>query len=71
MIGMPRSRPMPSIGPGVHELRVRDAAASWRIFYRTDETLILVIQIVAKTIPKTPKEVIRLCQKRLKEYDAR
>lgn len=31
LIGMPHSRPMPSIGPRCHELRVRDAGHLWRI----------------------------------------
>lgn len=40
-IGMPHSRPMPSIGPRCHELRVRDEGANWRIVYRLDPTVIL------------------------------
>jgi hypothetical protein len=30
-LGMPHSRPMPSIGPRCHELRVRDGHHNWRI----------------------------------------
>jgi phage-related protein len=66
-IGMPTSRPMPSIGPRCHELRVRDEAANWRIFYRIDPGEIVVIHTIAKT---TPKVVIRLCRKQLKDHDA-
>ena len=34
-IGMPESRPMPTIGSGSHELRINDAAMKkiWRIVY--------------------------------------
>jgi phage-related protein len=70
-LGMPRSWPMPSIGPGCHELRVRDEDANWQIFYRIERDIILVILIHQKTTQKTPKRVIDLCKKRLKDHDAR
>ena len=31
---LPRSRPMPAMGPGCHELRVRDRDNTWRRVYR-------------------------------------
>jgi phage-related protein len=31
--GMPQSRPMPSVAPGVEELRVRDRSGVYRAFY--------------------------------------
>jgi phage-related protein len=70
-IGLPHSRPMPSIGPRCHELRVRDADASWRVFYRIDDDAIVVIHACVKTTRATPKRVIDLCKKRLKDFDAR
>ena len=39
---MPHSRPMPSIGPGVHELRVSDQNKTWRLVYRSDPDAILL-----------------------------
>ncbi|HNI60057.1 MAG TPA: type II toxin-antitoxin system RelE/ParE family toxin, partial [Pseudomonadota bacterium] len=30
ILSLPSSRPMPSIGPAVHELRIKDAGAEWR-----------------------------------------
>ena len=33
MLSMPVSRPMPSIGRGVHELRLRDRSGTYRIVY--------------------------------------
>ena len=70
-LGMPRSRPMPSIGPRCHELRVGDGEHNWRIFYRIDADIILVFLIFAKTTRATPRRIIDLCRKRLREFDAR
>ncbi len=39
-IGMPLSRPMPSIGSRCHELRVRDEDHHWRIIYRIDSSTV-------------------------------
>jgi phage-related protein len=68
-LGMPRSRPMPSIGPRCHELRVRDEDANWRVFYRIDPNNVIVVLIVAKTTRTTPKRVIDLCKKKLRDFD--
>lgn len=70
LLGMPISRPMPSIGPGVHELRVRDEGHNWRIIYRIEDDIILVVAVFAKTTRATPKRMIDLCGKRLKDHDA-
>jgi phage-related protein len=67
-LGMPESKPMPSVGPRCHELRVNDASANWRLMYRIDSDAIVIMEVFAKKTPKTPKSVIALCQKRLKEY---
>ena len=32
-LSMPLSRPMPSIGGGVHELRLKDRSGSYRVVY--------------------------------------
>lgn len=69
-LGMPRSRPMPSIGPRCHELRVRDEDNHWRIIYRIDADAILVLDVFAKTTRTTPGKVIDGCKKRLRDYDA-
>jgi phage-related protein len=70
-IGMPSSRPMPSIGPACHELRVRDDRHNWRIIYRIEDDLILVVDVFAKTTQATPDRVIRRYKKRLRDHDAR
>ena len=70
MLSLPHSRPMPSIGPGCHELRVRDGDANWRIIYRIDDDAILVAEVFPKKTQKTPLSVISNCRKRLSDYDA-
>lgn len=66
---LPQSRPMPSIGADVHELRIVDENVSWRIVYRTDEDAVVIVEVFAKKTQTTPKEVVATCKKRLKEYD--
>ena len=68
-IGMPHSRPMPSIGPKCHELRVKDKTANWRLIYRIDEDAIVLLEVFSKQTGKTPKRIIDLCKKRMREYD--
>ena len=45
---MPHSRPMASIGPHCHELRIRDEDRTWRIVYRLDPGRLLVAGVFAK-----------------------
>ncbi len=66
--GMPLSRPMPVIGPGVCELRVRDASGAVRVFYATGKIdAILVFHAFEKKSRKTPMREIELARRRLKE----
>ena len=32
-LGLPQSRPMPTVGAGCHELRIPDRSVTWRIVY--------------------------------------
>jgi len=68
-IGMPHSKPMPMIGTRCHELRVTDKEANWRIVYRTDDDAIVLVEVFSKKTGKTPKRIMDLCKKRLKDYD--
>lgn len=68
-VGMPHSRPMPSIGPRCHELRLTDRKGEWRIFYRIDADALLVVDVHSKKTQKTPKSVLDNCRARLKIYD--
>ena len=66
---LPHSRPMPTIGPRCHELRIRDRDQTWRVIYRLDSDAILILQIFSKKTATTPKSVIEDCQRRLSHYD--
>lgn len=68
-IGMPYSRPMPSIGARCHELRIRDENQNWRIVYRIDSDAIVITDVFVKKTRTTPKKVIDKCKTRLKSYD--
>jgi phage-related protein len=70
ILGLPHSRPMPSIGAHCHELRIRDSDKNWRIIYRIDDDTILIFEVFQKTTQKTPTNIIDNCQKRLRKYDA-
>jgi phage-related protein len=69
-LGMPHSRPMLTIGPRCHELRITDESRIWGIIYRIDADAIVILEVFSKTTNKTPKNVIEVCKRRLKDYDA-
>lgn len=48
LLSLPASRLMPSIGAAVHELRIKDASAEWRIVYRIDEDAIVIAEVFGK-----------------------
>jgi phage-related protein len=68
-IGIPHSRPMTTIGPRCHELRIQDRQNTWRILYRIDADAIVLIEVFSKKTGKTPKSTIDLWKMRLKDYD--
>ena len=68
-LGLPHSRPMPAVGTRCHELRIIDEAATWRIVYRIDTDAIVISEVFSKKTSQTPKRIIDICRKRLKEYD--
>lgn len=68
-LGLPHSRPMPSIGIHCHELRIRDQDKNWRIIYRIDQDSVVIVEVFNKTTRNTPKTVIDVCQKRIAQYD--
>lgn len=69
MLGMPHSRPMPSIAPRCHELRIRDHDRTWRIVYRIDQDAVVIVDVFRKQTKTTPKHVIENCKRRLAHYD--
>ena len=68
-LSMPHSRPMPSIGPRCHELRITDADKIWRIIYRIDVDAIVLAEVFKKKTDKTPISVIKVSKDRLRRYD--
>ena len=68
-LGMPHSRPMPTIGARCHELRVTDEDKIWRVVYRTDPDAIVILEVFNKTTKTTPQKVIKACKRRLSMYD--
>lgn len=67
-LSMPLSRPMPSIGRGVHELRFRDRAGIYRVIYVfLGGGQIVLLHAFAKKTMQTPQRNIELAQKRLKD----
>jgi phage-related protein len=71
-LGMPHSRPMPSVARGCHELRIVDQKAAWRIMYFIDTDAVVILDVFSKKTRVTPKSVIEVCTQRLRHYrDAR
>ena len=68
-LSMPLSRPMPSIGPHCHELRITDSNKDWRIIYRIDSDAIVIAAVFQKTTTATPKKIMDACKSRFRMYD--
>ena len=66
---LPHSRLMTVIGAKCHELRINDEETTWRIIYRINADAIIILEVFSKKTQKTPKKVIDVCKKRIKEYD--
>jgi phage-related protein len=67
-LGMPLSRPMPSVAAGVEELRVKNSSGGYRAFYFSRSSRgILVFHAFQKKSAQTPIAEIKLGRKRLKE----
>lgn len=69
-LGLPKSRPLTSIGRRCHELRIVDTQATWRIVYRVDSDAIVIAEVFAKKTRSTPKAVVDASRRRLAAYDA-
>lgn len=68
-LGMPHSRPMPSIAARCHELRIVDAGRTWRLVYRLDADAVVIADVFQKTTQQTPARVLAACARRVKLYD--
>jgi len=68
MLSMPLSRPMPSIGRGVHELRFRDRSGIYRVlYYLAGHGVIYALHAFKKKTRETPWQHIHIAKKRLRE----
>lgn len=68
LLSMPLSRPMPSIGPRVHELRFRDRSGVYRVIYFVAVSgVIHLLCAFKKTTQKTEQRHLELAQRRFKE----
>ena len=67
-LSMPLSRAMASVAPGAAELRIRDRAGIYRVFYYVKSARgILVFHAFAKKGRATPLPEMNMGRKRLKE----
>src|SRR5271165_4081402 len=61
-------KPMPSIGSGVREVRIHDAAGAFRVIYiATRRQAVYVLHAFQKKTQATPKRDLDLAEARLKE----
>ena len=67
-LGMPHSRPMPSIGSQCHELRINDANGTWRIVYHVATDAVVILEVFSKKSATTPNEVLMNGKRRLAAY---
>ncbi len=66
-LSMPQSKPMKQVGTSAFELRVKDSAGIYRVFYVLfDKDRILVPHAFTKKSQKTPPHEIDTAQKRLR-----
>ena len=64
-------KPMPSVGPGVREIRIRDKANSYRSIYLTNlDDAVHVLHVFTKKTRKTPTRDTRIARARLKALRA-
>lgn len=68
VLGLPHSRPMPSIGIQCHELRINDGNHAWRIMYYVAGDAVVVLEVFSKKTAATPQHTLDTCRKRLAEY---
>jgi phage-related protein len=67
-LGMPQSRPMPTVAAGVSELRVRGEEGICRVFYQAAPGKgILVFHAFVKKTQRTPSRELQLAKRHRKE----
>lgn len=73
LLSLPLSRPLPTIGPGCHELRVADVetGCEWRLIYYIGSSAIAVLEVFQKKTRVTPGNVLANCRRRLADFKRR
>ena len=67
-LSMPLSRPMPSIGRGVRELRLKDRSGIYRVIYAlVAASGVYLLHAFMKKTQATPQHNIEVAKKRLRE----
>lgn len=67
-LSMPLSRPMPSIGKGVHELRLRDRSGIYRVVYfLAGAGVIHLLHGFTKKTQQTSIQNVEIAKRRLRE----
>ena len=68
VLSMPMSCPMPGIGQGVHELRLKARSGAYRVVYAfVQRGAVHVLHAFKKTTRETSARNLELARKRLKE----
>ncbi|MBV9069698.1 MAG: type II toxin-antitoxin system RelE/ParE family toxin [Acidobacteria bacterium] len=67
-LSLPSSRPMPTIGPQCHELRIIDEGATWRILYHVAGDAVVILEVFSKKTRTTPNLVLHSARARLNKY---
>jgi phage-related protein len=68
-LALPASRPLPIIGAGCHELRIKDKDVEHRIVYAVAEDAIVILEVFGKKGRTLPTGVLKNCQRRLSRYE--
>jgi phage-related protein len=70
ILSLPESRPMSTVGPRCHELRIDDVEQKkeWRVMYYVGRNAIAILEVFQKTTRATPKHVIAACRRRLADF---
>ena len=65
----PHARPLPDVGKGCLELRVRDGDLFWRVLCRVDDDAVIVGGVFPKKTAKLPRQEKESFLRRLAAWD--
>ena len=68
ILGLPASRPLPTIGSNCHELRIIDRDVIWRIVYHLAPDAVVILEVFSKKTRTLPKQVAETAKRRLRDY---